>query len=173
MKIQDIVRLVDHHQSEHLIFFKEGGFRKCYNQHAMHFTECIKPMKVHTRFYKNANTHVHSMGFPERALPRYIEHCQKHHQALITKETPEYILLHTQPWHSLAPYEVWSTIKIQQHHQLRVLSLQEQNFLQEIEQPTLPYEKMAKMLRQFRIECATPIDAFNFVQKLKKIVPHE
>ncbi|WP_018674923.1 hypothetical protein [Riemerella columbina] len=173
MTIHDILNIVGVHQQAGLCFFKEGGFRKCYNQHAMYFTEHIKPMKVHTRFYKNANTHVHSMGFPEMALPRYIDYCQNHYQAQIATETPEYVLLKTQPWHTTTPYEIWSSLKIQKHHQLKDLQNQQDLLIQEIEQNTLPYEKLTKMIQQFRIESATPIDAFNLVQKLKKLLPYE
>ncbi|MEC5395548.1 hypothetical protein [Bergeyella sp. RCAD1439] len=173
MNIHNILSIVGLHQQSGLCFFKEGGFRKCYNQHAMHFTQHIKPMKVHTRFYKNANTYVHSMGFPETALPRYIEHCQNHHEAQVAEETQDYILLATSPWPMTTPYEIWSTLKIQKHNQLKDLQYQQHLLTQEIEPPHLPYEKIAKMVQQFRIEAATPLDAFNLVQKLKKLLPNE
>ncbi|MCO7319719.1 hypothetical protein OKE80_10405 [Riemerella anatipestifer] len=173
MTIHHIVNLVAQHKDQHLIFFRQGSFRKCYNYHAMHFTQHIKPMKVHTRFYKNANTYVHSMGFPETALPRYIEHCQNYHKAQVAEETQDYILLATSPWHTTTPYEVWNTLKIQKHNQLEALQYQQHLLTQEIEPQHLPYEKIAKMVQQFRIEAATPLDAFNLVQKLKKLLPNE
>ncbi|WP_274096123.1 hypothetical protein [Riemerella anatipestifer] len=91
----------------------------------------------------------------------------------MAEETQDYILLATSPWHTTTPYEVWNTLKIQKHNQLEALQYQQHLLTQEIEPQHLPYEKIAKMVQQFRIEAATPLDAFNLVQKLKKLLPNE
>lgn len=44
--------------------FKEGMFYKCYNEDAMVFAKQVKPYKVSSKYVKNIDTEVLSLGFP-------------------------------------------------------------------------------------------------------------
>nr|WP_276516741.1 hypothetical protein [Ornithobacterium rhinotracheale] len=164
MTIHEILRLVGTYRTNALCLFKEGSFRKCYNEHAMCFTNNIKPMKVHTRFYKNANCYVHSMGFPETALEGYLEKLKTAYTTMqIESLSPTCLILKELKWKDQLDYLSWSEQKIQKEEKLK--AIEETN-----EMPKYTEDRLVKMIEDFRIESATPLDAFNFVQKLKKVI---
>lgn len=172
MSINEILQLVGTYREKGLILFKEGGFRKCYNEHAMYFTHFVKEMKVHTRQYKNVNAYVHSMGFPERVLGNYVAILQQNFCAVVEEDTPEYVRLGGLQWHSKMHYAAWAESHIQRAMMLKQAE-EEKLYKQQIlmMQPSLQQEsQLVHMIANFRMENATPIDAFQFLLKLKKYV---
>lgn len=171
MTIQQIVQLVSSNKAQQIIFFREGNFRKCYNQHAMYFTQQVKAMKVHSRFYKNISVYIHSMGFPETALDKYVHLLKQQFQAAVLEHTPGYMVLSVQ-WREKLDYAWWQETKIREKEaQEQVVNKLEQANLATTLLPAAntDEQKLAKMIAHFPLEKATPLDAFNFLQKLKKI----
>ncbi|MFU2093015.1 hypothetical protein ACT4R9_08425 [Ornithobacterium rhinotracheale] len=169
MTIHEILRLVGAQPKEGLLFFKEGNFMKCYNHHAMYFTSNVKEMKVHTRFYKNANCYVHSMGFPVNALERYINYIQAHYGGAEVESHEDHVVLKNVQWHTFLDYDLWQMPKIQEK-ETESASARMKKELSEGIDILKPTDKILNMIAGFEIEKATPLDAFNFVQKLKKQV---
>lgn len=51
-----------------VLLYMEGMFWKAYEQSAMRFTKEIKAYKLQKRFFKNVNSEVVSLGFPDGSL---------------------------------------------------------------------------------------------------------
>jgi len=62
MNTQEKIDLAEN--TRQLSLHREGIFYKLYNQHAMLFTENIKPLKIKVKFIKAVNQLVYSCGFP-------------------------------------------------------------------------------------------------------------
>lgn len=175
MTIHQILQMVHTAPKDELLFFLEGNFRKCYDHHAFYFTEKVKKMKVHTRFYKNAQTYVHSMGFPETVLHKYVAWLQQHLGAKITEQTEKYLRLSEIEWGKVSNYQVWKEHCIREEERAQQ-ALEQQKISNEMlgwndaSQP-LPkaYATMIEKIKNYPIESVTPIEAFHFLHKLKKM----
>lgn len=171
MTIHQIMQIVHTHPQEEIVFFKEGIFRRCYNMHAFYFTQNIKPMQVSTRFIKKVNRYIHIIGFPETALTKYIQQLEKDFGARVTETTPSYTRL-SLDWKSEINYKLWRDGHIQSliekqrpKDEERVSQILNQHHPHK---PAKEYISLVKKIKDFPIEKATPLEAFNFVQKIKK-----
>lgn len=175
MTIHQILKLIHTFPKNDLILFLEGSFRKCYNQHAFYFTQNVKEMKVHTRFYKNAQTYVHSIGFPETALGKYMVWLQEKFGAKIIENTEHYIRLSEIQWANVMNYQLWKEHHIREEERMKEASelkkISEQMIGIEEQNHKIPekYHILIDKIKAYPIECVTPIDAFNFLQKIKKL----
>lgn len=172
MTIHQVLQLVHTNPQDEVIFFKEGSFRKCYNMHAFYFVQNVKQMKVSTRFFKNAQTYVHSIGFPDTSLAKYQELLQDTFGASVIETTPSYLRMKSGRWKSDIQYKVWRDTlidtEIKKEHQAKQDALSRE--LLQVGAPCLPkeYLDLVKRIRAYPIEKATPLEAFNFLQKIKK-----
>ncbi|CAI9429193.1 Uncharacterised protein [Candidatus Ornithobacterium hominis] len=160
MNTQEKLNLIDQDKYNSLILFKEGNFRKCYNEHAMFFVENVKMMKIHTRFYKNVQKYIHAIGFPERSVGKYVDWVKEEFKAKIEEDTAEYIRLVACRWKKKYHYKVWEEPLIQ---------IKEGLMLEE-KRPSIDgsyKDKICTLLDEFAIEKSTPLEAFQFLIKLK------
>lgn len=175
MTIHQILQRVSTFPKEDIILFREGSFRKCYNQHAFYFTQNIKEMKVHTRFYKNAQTYVHSMGFPETALQKYITLLQERFGGKVVETTDIYVRISGIVWGKVMNYQIWKENLIREEEKKeahREIANRGKELLpngEGAEPIPKAYWELAERIKNYKIECATPLEAFNFLQKLKRI----
>lgn len=158
MKIQDVLHLIDYYKEQSLILFLEGNFRKCYNQHAFYFTENVKNMRVHTRWYKNIQRHVHTIGFPNTVLQTYIEALERDFSAKLEEETQNYLRFSV-VWENTPPYTLWHEEKI------ILLSRSTQNT---VEAPC--YHPVIAQLMAFDTANSTPVQALNFVANIQATI---
>lgn len=56
-----------------VLLYMEGMFWKAYEQSAMRFTKEIKAYKLQKRFFKNVNSEVVSLGFPDGSLQEVLK----------------------------------------------------------------------------------------------------
>lgn len=172
MTLAEKLALIKENRHTGLLLFKEGIFRHCYNEHAMHFTHNIKKMKVHTKYYKNIAAYMHYIGFPETSLQKYKDYMLQHLGAHIEKDTPSLLYLTHIQWKNKENYAVWKIPLMAEENR-------KQNAQKEAEQvlPSTEFgfsdtpqeaEDIYRKIKNYALEKASPIEAFNFLQKLKK-----
>ncbi|AFL96753.1 hypothetical protein ACQ1Q1_07200 [Ornithobacterium rhinotracheale] len=178
MNIAQKLKIVEEDRDNAVVFFKEGMFWKCYNAHAMYFILNVKPMKVSTRWYKNMNQYVHSIGFPDGALVKYVK--QLRLGCAPAREVMEARIVRLQDllWQQSMPYPTWSEeiVKAWEKKQRQAeMSQRREQLMQLIEEPRAneASESLLAQISQFDVNNATPVQAFNLVidlqNKLKRI----
>lgn len=130
-----------------LFCFKEGMFYKVYNQNAMWFNQNIKAYKVNIKFVKTVNQLVYSLGFPQHVLSTNTLSLNLDQ----LEETNGYIC-----------YKISHTFTNKEYY----------NWCNTIPQQKLQEQKTAskdiiQALKNFDLVNKTPMQAFEFVAKLK------
>lgn len=130
-----------------LYCFKEGMFIKIYNQNAMWFSQNIKAYKVNVKFVKTVNQWVYSLGFPQHVL----NSSSLRFNLKKIQETASYICYETNYTFTNREYNNWCNTIPQE-------KLQEQK---------TENKDIIQALKNFDMVNKTPMQAFEFVAKLK------
>lgn len=142
-----------------LYLFKEGMFYKVYNQNAMWFVNFIKPYKVAIKYIKNIQQEVFSIGFPTT----YLNSINLTSFALqnIANTTPK-LLCYTITQHPIKQinYINWCANLPRQNVQPIQLNTNS----------TIMQNNIITQLQNFDMATKTPIQAFEFLIQLKKMV---
>lgn len=138
-------------QPNKLYLFKEGMFYKLYNQNAMWFVQNVKPYKVSVKFVKKANQDVFTIGFPQTVLS--LNKLQINLKPI--KEEPDYLC-----------YQVTQTIREQEFASWCNTTLTNQVKLQS----KATTQNIVQQLKHFDVANNTPIQALEFVVKLKSLL---
>lgn len=142
-------------QPNKLYLFKEGMFYKIYNQNALWFVQHIKPYKVTVKYIKNCKQEVYSIGFPSAFLSKI----NFKNFALLHKNTNTQLVSYTIEQHSISAtkYIGWCASFPKQKLQTSVRGVVQTN-------------KIIAALQNFDITVNTPIQAFEFLVQLKKML---
>ncbi len=136
-----------------LCLHKEGIFYKLYNQHAMLFTENIKPLKIKVKFIKAVGEQVYSCGFPATI----IEEIKKRLVALggVPDESEKLLTVAGINWPEETQYSRWCEEQAKE-----VLPVQKQGGRK--------LTDMEKKIAGFQVMHKTPMEAMNFIVGLQK-----
>ena len=141
-------------QNNKLYCFKEGIFYKVYNQNAMWFSTHIKAYKINTKFIKTVNQHVFSLGFPQSVLTT-TPLVYQNKALTILQENESYI--------------AYKINNIATNLQAYI------NWCKMVENNQIPKQNnsinntVLQELKNFDIVNKTPMQAFEFVVKLKEL----
>jgi len=142
-------------QNNKLYCFKEGMFYKVYNQNAMWFTQHIKGYKINSKFVKTVNQQVFSIGFPQSLVLANLLVSQN--KALLKiEETQGFIAYKINHSSNEQAYVSWCN------------EVQHNNSTTEIQKNT-PSKTIVQELKNFDLVHKTPMQAFEFVARLKSI----
>ena len=142
-------------QNNKLYCFKEGMFYKVYNQNAMWFTQHIKVYKINSKFVKTVNQQVFSIGFPQSLVLANLLVSQN--KALLKiEETQGFIAYKINHSSNEQAYVSWCN------------EVQHNNSTTEIQKNT-PSKTIVQELKNFDLVHKTPMQAFEFVARLKSI----
>jgi hypothetical protein len=149
-------------QPNRLYLFKEGMFYKIYNQNAMWFVHHIKRYNVTVKYIKNIQQEVYSIGFPIT----YLASINLKPFALqnIANTTPK-LLCYTitqQPIKQINYINWCANLPRQNAQPIQII----QPNLNNITMQT----KIINQLQNFEMATKTPIQAFEFLIQLKKMV---
>lgn len=149
MTVQDKISLAA--QANKLVMFKEGMFYKLYNQNAMWFVNHIKPYKVSVKFVKTVNQDVYTIGFPQSVLNTNAFQLN----LKLEQDTTSYLCYHIDYNLNEQEYAGWcnTTLATQTKQQCKATA---QNIVQQ--------------LKQFDVANNTPMQALEFVVKLKALL---
>jgi len=144
-------------QNNKLYCFKEGMFFKVYNQNAMWFTQHIKGYKINSKFVKAVNQHVFSLGFPQSVvLEKGLGLLNKN--LVKIEETQSFIAYKTSHTNKDEEYVNWCTKIVAQNN----------NTVKQTAKPNGAL-KIQQALKNFDLANKTPLQAMEFVARLKSI----
>lgn len=152
MTVQEKINLAA--QPNKLYLFKEGIFYKAYNQNAMWFVQHIKPYKVTIKYIKNCKQEVYSIGFPSTLLSKI----NFKSFALPNKNTTTQIVSYKIEKHFIntVAYINWCASFPKKKMQTPVINTVQTSII--------------IALQNFNITIKTPIQAFEFLVQLKKMM---
>ena len=134
-----------------LCLHKEGIFYKLYNQHAMLFTQYIKPLKVKARFIKTVNQQVYSCGFPASIIEEIKKQLVDHGGVL--EQTEKLLIAANVKWATNSEYSQWC----EQQQEASAGPKEGTRELTTIEQQIAAFQVMRK----------TPMEAMDFILGLQ------
>jgi len=149
-------------QPNTLYLFKEGMFYKAYNQNAMWFVQQIKPYKVTVKYIKKIKQEVYSIGFPIT----YLASINLKPIALqnIANTTPK-LLCYTitqQPIKQINYINWCANLPRQNAQPIQII--------QPNTNSTTMQTNIITPLQNFEMATKTPIQAFEFLIQLKKML---
>jgi len=152
MTVQEKINLAA--QPNKLYLFKEGMFYKIYNENALWFVQYIKPYKVTIKYIKNCKQEVYSIGFPSTFLSKI----NFKGLALPNKNATTQIVSYTIKQHFIntVAYTNWCASFSKQKMQTPVTNTVQASII--------------TALQNFNIAIKTPMQAFEFLIQLKKMI---
>ena len=126
-------------------------FYKLYNQNAMWFLNHVKPYKVSAKFVKTVNQNVFTIGFPQTVLS--LNKLQINLKTI--KEESNYLC-----------YQVNQTISEQEYASWCNTTLANQT----PQQSKVTTQNIVQQLKQFDVANNTPMQALEFIAKLKAML---
>ena len=149
-------------QPNKLYLFKEGMFYKAYNQNAMWFVQHIKPYNVTVKYIKNIQQEVYSIGFPIT----YLTSINLKPYALQNKvKTTPKLLCYTitqQPIKKINYINWCANLPRQNKQPIQIIQPNTTN--------TIMQTNIITQLQNFEMATKTPIQAFEFLIQLKKML---
>lgn len=144
-------------QNNKLYCFKEGMFFKVYNQNAMWIAQHVKGYKINSKFVKAVNQHVFSLGFPQSVvLEKGLGLLNKN--LVKIEETQSFIAYKTSHTNKDEEYVNWCTKIVAQNN----------NTVKQTAKPNGAL-KIQQALKNFDLANKTPLQAMEFVARLKSI----
>ncbi len=136
-----------------LSLHKEGIFYKLYNQHAMLFTENIKPLKIQVKFIKIVKQLVYSCGFPASVLEDVKKRLMEHGGVL--DESDKLLMIAAINWPQEPDYMRWCR-------------LQEQEAITAEKGHVAGLTDIEKQIIGFQVMNKTPLEAMHFIIGLQQ-----
>jgi hypothetical protein len=155
MTTKEKIALATHNNK--LYCFKEGIFYKVYNQNALWFAQHIKAYKINNTFVKAVNQHVFSLGFPQSVvLEKGLGLLNK--DLVKIEETESFIAYKTSHTNKDEEYVNWCTKIVAGNN----------NIVKQTAKPNGAL-KIQQALKNFDLANKTPMQAMEFVARLKSI----
>ena len=143
-----------------VLLYMEGMFWKAYEQSAMRFTKEIKAYKLQKRFFKNVNSEVVSLGFPDGSLQDVL----KGREFTRINEKQISFFLNTaftadefEDWKKALPLETEASASV-------TLTVQPDTHFSDAERRVLA------QLAAFRVETASPLQCMMLVSDLQALL---
>ncbi len=143
--------------------FREGIFYKCYNEDAMLFTQHVKAYRINVKYIKSTDSKVLSTGFPQKIFDQV-----EFEFEAITKSLD--VISHKK-FDNCVVFNLSKDLK-------QGYSLFEESVLKRIDESKkdplvmddFPYSNLIAWIKNYDLANHSPMEALNFVQKLKDFV---
>ena len=157
MTIKEKLALETAKPGNEIILHREGVFYIAYERSAWLFSMAVHTFKVKKQFVKCVAQDVVSVGFPMSALERYIAGCKVDEvEGLVRLSLPgDKIPL-------VDDFEQWKECQ-----QCIPSKLKSETANNDVDENDIPMSDIIKRIKEFPIECKTPVECMLFLIELK------
>ena len=157
MTIKEKLTLETAKLGNEIILHREGIFYIAYERSAWLFSVALHTFKVKKQFVKCVAQDVVSIGFPMTSLERYVADCK-----LYEEDGGVRLLLPSEKIPLVYDFEQWK------ESQQYVAPKLPETINDDVAENSVPMSEIIKRIKDFPIECKTPVECMLFLIEIKK-----